>query len=118
VIGFGFEAFVFAYLGLSLFSYIDYPWSWQFILIEISITMISRLFGTIGLIYLMVLCSHKKQVTFKELLFIYYSGLIRGAIAFGLVLKITDPSKKVIITTALIIVIGSTIIFGSFMPIV
>lgn len=28
VIGFGFEAFVFAYLGLSYFSYIDYPWSW------------------------------------------------------------------------------------------
>lgn len=34
------------------------------------------------------LCSSKNKLSFKELTFIGYGGLIRGAIAFGLVLKI------------------------------
>jgi NhaP-type Na+/H+ or K+/H+ antiporter len=91
VIGFGFEAFVFAYLGLSFFSYVDtehmtFPWSWHFILVELFICLIARFVGTVGLLSLLALFRHKKQVTFKQLLFICYAGLIRGAIAFGLVL--------------------------------
>jgi len=86
VLGFGAEAFVFSYLGLACFSYYDYDWSWQFILVEILVVIVGRFLGTIGLIYFLVLLRHKKRVTFKELCFISYSGLIRGAIAFGLVL--------------------------------
>lgn len=69
---------------------------------------------------MLVACKHKKKVTFRELIFISYSGLIRGAIAFALVLKLDDSlkEKKVIITTALILVIVTTLIFGSFMPLV
>jgi NhaP-type Na+/H+ or K+/H+ antiporter len=49
--------------------------------------------------------------------------MIRGAIAFGLVLKIpTDakinPHKGIIVTTTLALVIITTVVFGSFMPIV
>ena len=50
VIGFGFEAFVFCYLGLSFFSFVKNDWSWQFILLEGFVCIIARLVGTVGLI--------------------------------------------------------------------
>lgn len=59
-------------------------------------------------------------MTFKELIFISYAGMIRGAIAFGLVLKI-DPAieeKDVIVTTSLALVVLTTILYGSTMPLV
>jgi Sodium/hydrogen exchanger family len=127
VIGFGFEAFVFAYLGLSFFSYADtenYAWSWQFILVEAFICIVARFIGTIGLLYLCVLLRHKPQVTFRQVLFICYAGVIRGAIAFGLVLQldenlVSDPgTRSLITTTALTLVVSTTVIFGSFMPLV
>jgi hypothetical protein len=34
------------------------------------------------------LCSKKSNINLKELIFISYGGMIRGAIAFGLVLKL------------------------------
>ena len=46
--------------------------------------------------------------------------MIRGAIAFGLVLKIDDSivDKDVIITTSLSLVIITTLLYGSTMPLV
>lgn len=66
------------------------------------------------------LCAKEKDVSLKELVFISYGGMIRGAIAFGLVLKIptNDGFKErgCVITTTLAVVIITTIFFGSFMP--
>lgn len=127
VIGFGFEAFVFAYLGLSFFAYADlteYPWSWSFILIELLICIVARFLGTVCLLYLLVLLGHKKGVTFKQLVFISYGGVIRGAIAFGLVLKLDEhqiPDERIrnlITSTALTLVVSTTVVFGSAMPLV
>lgn len=56
-----------------------------------------------------------------------YGGMIRGAIAFGLVLKISDDKvdgvpvyreRGIIVTTTLALVIITTVLFGSFMPVV
>jgi hypothetical protein len=50
--------------------------------------------------------------------------MIRGAIALGLVLKLNqdqiqdDKKRNLITTTALTLVIGTTIVFGSTMPLV
>jgi sodium/hydrogen exchanger-like protein 6/7 len=125
VIGFGLEAFVFAYLGLSFFSLYEQDWSYEFILLEAAICIIARFFGTVILLYLTALCKHKRQVSFREVLFVCYAGLIRGAIAFGLVLKLdTMPelvnpiNLPVIRTTALTLVISTTLIFGSTMQMV
>ena len=66
-------------------------------------------------------------MTLRELGFISYGGMIRGAIAFGLVLKIPDVPKddpdyflerNLVVTTTLAVVIITTVIFGSFMPLV
>lgn len=58
----------------------------------------------------------------RELCFISYGGMIRGAIAFGLVLKIKEgdgfAERGVVITTTLAVVIITTVVFGTFMPLV
>lgn len=93
VLGFGFEAFVFAYLGLSFFAYADlnhFPWSWSFILIELFVCIVARIAGTVALFYFIVLLRHKPQISLRQVCFISYAGMIRGAIAFGLVLKLNS----------------------------
>lgn len=61
-------------------------------------------------------------MTLKEQFFICYAGLIRGAIAFGLVLRlsgiITGEKLEIIETTALTLVVSTTLIFGSTMSLV
>ena len=91
----------------------------ELIYAEAIIIMTGRLLGTLGLIGLLKLCKyeqdHPTPVTFKELLFIWYAGLIRGAIAFGLVLRIDSSfeNRNVIVTTCLTLVLFTTIFFGS-----
>jgi len=81
--------------------------------------VIGRFFATFGLIGLLKMCGYErndpKRLTCKELLFIWYAGLIRGAIAFGLVLRVDAdvPNRSVIVTTCLSLVVFTTIVFGS-----
>ena len=118
-LGFIAEGFVFSYLGLTFFSYRTLPFSPSLIAIEFGIIMFGRAMATMGLIGVLKLCKYEKNhpnpVTFKELLFIWYAGLIRGAIAFGLVLRIdrSFEARNLIVTTCLSLVLISTIIFGS-----
>ena len=83
--------------------------------------MIGRPLGIFGTYYMIVLCGHKSSINFKQLCFIAFAGLIRGAIAFALVLKLDEnyvPEKNVIVTTTLILVALTTVIFGTIMPLV
>lgn len=118
-LGFLAEGFVFSYLGLTFFAYRNNVWSYELIILEMVIILIGRGMGTFGLIGLLKCCKYDKNqahpISWKELAFIYYAGLIRGAIAFGLVLRI-DPTMKnrsVIVTTCLSLVVFTTIFFGS-----
>lgn len=116
-LGYIIEAFVFSYLGLTFFSYGKYKWSPGLFAVELLIIFVGRGLGTVGLIGLMsCCCRYRSGITMKELIFIWYAGMIRGAIAFGLVLRI-DPTqfanRDVIVTTSLSLVIFTTIVFGS-----
>jgi hypothetical protein len=71
----------------------------------------------------MRLFTHQPKISIKEQFFICYAGLIRGAIAFGLVLRLSGiisvPEKlNIIETTALTLVVSTTLIFGSTMSLV
>jgi NhaP-type Na+/H+ or K+/H+ antiporter len=46
--------------------------------------------------------------------------MIRGAIAFGLVLKLDPslPNKDVLVTSLLVVVIVTTIVYGTLVPII
>ena len=104
---------------MTFFSYTSYQWSLDLIIVEFFVILIGRGLGTFGLFGLLKLCGYEressKKITWKELTFIWYAGLIRGAIAFGLVLKI-DPrheNRGVIVTTCLTLVVFTTVFFGS-----
>jgi NhaP-type Na+/H+ or K+/H+ antiporter len=133
------ESFVFAYIGLCTFTYTrfeqgadaheedKYPWSLTFIVVMCIIIIVGRIVAVWSAHGLVTACSKTPDVTFKELLFITYGGMIRGAIAFGLVLKIPDVAvgepnhfneRGVVVTTTLACVIFTTVVFGSFMPII
>ena len=118
-LGFLAECFVFSYLGLTFFSYKAFEWSSELIMVEMIVILIGRGLGTFGLIGIMKCFGYErdnpKKITWKELTFIWYAGLIRGAIAFGLVLRIDDavPNRGVIVTTCLTLVVFTTIFFGS-----
>lgn len=119
-IGYGAEAFVFVYLGLTCFSYSDYDWSYQFFIAEFVVLLVGRYIGTVCLLYFLSwILRHKREMSFREALYLYIGGMIRGAIAFGLVLRMDEslPNREVIITTSLCMVIVTTVVFGSSMPI-
>lgn len=50
VLGFGCEAFCFAYLGLTYFSYAEFSFSWQLFLMLFFVIIIGRASATIGFI--------------------------------------------------------------------
>lgn len=116
-LGYANEAFIFVYLGLTFFSYVDKDWSPQLIGIEIFIIAIGRLFGTLGLLAIMkCCCKYKSDIDIRQQIFIWYAGMIRGAIAFGLVLRIDGDKFKnrdVIVTTSLALVVFTTVVYGS-----
>lgn len=80
--------------------------------------------------YLFRLCFKKKTISARELCFIVYAGMIRGAIAFALVLKIpventpecktpgecvSEETYNVLVSTTLLLVMITTVLFGTFM---
>jgi hypothetical protein len=79
------------------------------------ICIAGRFIGTIGIIKLCELFGYKSGIRFRDLIFISYAGIIRGAVAFGLVLRIdeTVEHRSVIVTTSLALVCFTTIFLGS-----
>lgn len=88
VLGTAAEAAVYSYIGIALYSTIPTTWSFSFIFAELIIIIVGRIIGVMGTFYTFRLCCRKKTINFRELCFISYAGMIRGAIAFALVLKI------------------------------
>lgn len=110
------EAFVFIYLGISFFSFSNQKWCPKLIIIEVFVIMIGRFISVIGLLtFLKYVCCYDSKLTFKQQIFIWFAGMIRGAIAFGLVLKIdhkTFSNRPIIVTTTLVLVIFTTVVGG------
>lgn len=114
------EAAVYSYVGIGLYSLIPSIWCWSFVFVELGIIIVGRFVSVIGVFYLFSLCCKAKTIAFNELLFITYAGMIRGAIAFALVLKIDastfgEEPKDVMVTSTLAIVMITTLLFGTFM---
>lgn len=110
------QGFIFSYLGVSFFSFASLDWSPHLILVMFGIVIVGRFGGTLGLIGLLRLCGYNSGIAWKEVFFIGYAGLIRGAIAFGLVLRIDGGDvehRSVIVTTCLTLVVFTTVFFGA-----
>lgn len=117
-LSFGMEGFVFIYLGVTLFSFGEMKWSFDLFVVELAIIIVGRFVGTVGFVQLLQRCGLNSGLTFKQQIFIWFAGMIRGAIAFGLVLRIEEDEVKnrdVIVTTSLALVIFTTVVFGSLL---
>ena len=80
------------------------------------IVIIGRFSGSLGLILLLKLfCKYNPGIDIKDLTFLSLCGVIRGAIAFGLVLRLdnTLPNRELMITTSYTVVVITTVVFGS-----
>ena len=84
------------------------------------IIILGRFAGTLFLVKGLDLCGYGSGIRTIEVFFMGFAGLIRGAIAFGLVLRLDDglANREVIVTTALTIVVGTTIFFGSLVGLI
>ena len=114
-IGLLMTAFIFSYLGVSYFSFASNDWSWHLIAVEFGICVVGRFGGTMGLVGLLRLLGYQSGISWKQVFFIGYAGLIRGAIAFGLVLRVDHSvtHRSVIVTTCLTPVVFTTVFLGA-----
>lgn len=125
------EAGVYSYIGIALYSNIPGWWSVKFILVETVIIIVGRTLSVFAIYYLFAVCFKSRTIKFKELFFISWGGMIRGVIAFALILKIphenshtcpegtkdcfTSQNYELMVSTTLSIVIITTLIFATFM---
>jgi NhaP-type Na+/H+ or K+/H+ antiporter len=113
------EAFLFTYLGMSIFSTESSTFSLTFTFLIILAAVISRfasVFISIAIYALFKRCVI--EIDCKQLMLIWFSGLIRGAIAFALSLEISDkiaPHRDQMVSTTLMMVLMTTVVLGGFM---
>ena len=114
------QGFIFSYLGLTFFAYQDFTWSFSLTTWLMPIVIVGRFAGTLFLLKAFDCCGWNSGIRTIEVFFMGFAGLIRGAIAFGLVLRLDDtlPNRSVIVTTALTIVVFTTIFFGCLVGLV
>ena len=127
------EAGVYSYIGMALYTNIPGWWSFEFIVYETILIIVGRVAAIFGTFYAFSACFKSRTINPKELLFISWGGMIRGAIAFALVLKIpragthtcvtkeedcfSEKNYELMVSTTLLIVYITTLIFGTFMAI-
>ena len=114
------EALIFSYIGLGVFRAPAEDWSFSFIGMELLLIVFARIVSVLSVQYTFVLCGAERSLKFKECVFLSYAGMIRGAIALGLAIKAEHffTEYNFIVTSVLALVILSTLLFGSFMPLV
>lgn len=115
------EAFLFTYLGLSLIGISEEKFSGWFtagVMLAGVLARACAIFIPIGLLMLCRKC--KAGLSFKQLATIWFSGIIRGAIAFALSLQVQhslSPNRSIIVSTTLIVVLVTTVVLGGLMSI-
>lgn len=111
------EALVFAYLGLTAYSYNLFSVSYSFLFAMFGSTLIARFFGTIVISYIITLLTcGKHDLGIKNLSIIWLGGVARGGVSFALVLTITGDHSEVLQDAVLALVILGTLVFGTVLP--
>jgi NhaP-type Na+/H+ or K+/H+ antiporter len=133
------EAAVYSYIGIALLNAIPEYWSFGFVFGEFALIIAGRIIAVFATFFLFRLCTKTRTINIRELFFITYAGMIRGAIAFALVLTLPYKSKdgltcsektipvascfdydnyKMLVSTTLMLVVLTTLVFGTFMAVV
>ena len=115
------EGFIFTYLGLSFWTMMGNNYNIIFQCVQ----LLNIIFGRLFTVYLitginnLLTTDELSKFNSEEKKIISLSGCIRGAIAFGLAMTIEtgDINKNsILLSTTLIIVLITTILFGPFIP--
>eukprot|EP00937_MAST-01D_sp_MAST-1D-sp2_P006161 g6161.t1 len=117
------EAFAFTYLGLSVFSLQGvYDVSLGFSLLMLGAVIAVRATTVFALVLLGRALSPGRWRSgafgfgWAQAGVVSVGGMVRGAIAWAQVLQIRTPNYQVLITTTMIIVLFTTIVFGAAIP--
>ena len=117
------EAFIFTYIGLSTYEYYTHFSGYLFMFESSLVVMFARFSGIVLFPGLLKLVMKGFKLGWMELITIWFAGSIRGAIAFALILTVEDsankycPHRDVLKTSILGIVIFTTLVLGSIMPV-
>ena len=114
-VGYLAEALVFAYLGLTVFWIDTKEFHTLFIILMALVLAFARFISIFLLPCILFLCKKDLKLHSKELKIIWYSGLIRGAIAFALCFHVDTPNKNIIIATTISIVLITTFILSTLL---
>ena len=113
------EAFLFIYLGIGIYTTDQETFNLQLTLLIVAGGFIGRAAAVFIPLGIFAACKKFKiSINFKQMLIIWFSGLIRGAIAFALALKIPSEistHKDQLVSITLLIVLMTTIILGGLM---
>ena len=120
------EGFVFTYLGLTSISISHDSFCISFIILVFIFVLIGRFLSVYGIsLFLNIFKLKIFSFDMSERGITFFAGCIRGAIAFGLAISMPQDSgegeknKKMLISSTLILVFISTLLFGALMsPIV
>ena len=120
------EGFVFTYLGLTSISISHDSFSLIFIILVFIFVLIGRFVAVYGISLILNLFKLKIfEFDVSERGITFFAGCIRGAIAFGLAISMPSDSdestknKQMLISSTLILVFITTVLFGALMsPIV
>jgi solute carrier family 9 (sodium/hydrogen exchanger), member 8 len=120
-IGYLAEAFVFTYLGFSII-YLKYEnFYLSFTVGMFLLTALARFISIFALKLILLLIRRNDAIEFREILMIWYGGLIKGknckigAVAFALCLNVQGEHSEIIVTTTTMIVFFSVIAFSGLM---
>ena len=114
------DSFVFVYVGFGTYTYVGQTISYGFIGLMIVVVLVARLVATVLIPACLKLVWRQFKLKAKEMITIWVAGSIRGAIAFALILSVNSSSihnKILLKTTILGIILFTTIVFGSILPI-
>lgn len=82
------EAAIYSYVGIALLNAIPQWWSIGFIVAYLILIVVGRVMAVFSIFYSFKVCCKTRTINFYELVFVTYAGMIRGAIAFALVLTL------------------------------
>lgn len=112
------ESLVFAYLGLTSYSYGLFSVPFKFLGLMFVSTLIARLVSTFVLSFVVqVLTCRRHCLGLKNLSMICIGGIVRGGISFALALSFTGDNKEVIQGLILAFVMVGTVVCGSVLPV-
>jgi len=109
------QSFLYIYLGLSAFSIEAEYVKPDMIYVTMGAILICRVFSVGVPIFLCWLCSGCQPLKLKwnEWVFVYFGGLIRGAVCFGLSLTMTSDNRRILRTTTQICALALIVCIGS-----